>query len=205
MSWKWQNFTLLESDIGGLRWYKIYSKSDNYSLWNASTIYHYFSGAGLTHCFCCHGRSCFGEQIMVWPKSLLWDIPDCENGWFIYFFQVISGHFCFCLSSYHKIVCMPLNPPINTISGFDTFWSLKISRSLDDFSVRHALLLFPSYIYTSHYTFWTQISRRPTILALWANFFHFEICRLHDFFRIPIFAFSKIFLHNQSNDQNVTI
>ena len=62
-----------------------------------------------------------------------------------------------------------------------------------------------SYIYTSHYTFWTQISPGPTALALWANFFRFEICCLHDFFQITIFAFSKIFLHNQSNDQNVTI
>ena len=63
----------------------------------------------------------------------------------------------------------------------------------------------PSYIYTSHYTFWTQIYPGPTALALWANFFRFEICCLHDFFQIPIFVFSKIFLHNQSNDQNVTI
>ena len=39
--------------------------------------------------------------------------------------------------------------------------------------------------------------------ALWENFFSFEICCLHYILPMSIFWFLKIFLHNQSNDQNV--
>ena len=56
------------------------------------------------------------------------------------------------------------------------------------------------YIYTC-----ASLAQVPPIrcFALWENFFSFEICCLHYMFPIGIFLFLNIFLHNQSNDQNV--
>ena len=68
-------------------------------------------------------------------------------------------------------------------------YMLKLSKSVVSQGSVKANLTH-DLIYTSHYTFWTQIYPGPTALALWANFFRFEICCLHDFFQIPIFAFS---------------
>ena len=57
-----------------------------------------------------------------------------------------------------------------------------------------------SYIYTC-----ASLAQVPPIkgFALWENFFSFEICCLHYILPMVIFWFLKIFLHNQSNDQNV--